>query len=232
MAWTLSDIREKVESDLDLQDEQFIDPDEFKSYVNAAIREAEAEIHKLNLEDQYFLSHAFLALTTGVGEYALPEDIYATKIRSIQYDREDKSYEILRFRGKKAFEDFLYWRRYGTETTDYKYMLTNVRGVGPRIAIAPKSFETSSEVVTVWYIRNALELDADTDECDIPEFINFILQFVKDACKNKEVFTPDAPPSPALEKQRQLMIDTLTEQVPDGEAGAIIPDVSHYEEST
>lgn len=227
---TLLQIIEKIEKDYDLQDEQFIEREELLGYINEAIREAEAEIHKLNLEAQYFLASTDLTLVQGSGEIDLPADIYATKIRAIQYDTNDRQYEIFRFTGPKAFEEFQWLRRYGTGTSYYKYLLTNNQADGPKIQLAPVAQE-SGVCGTIWYIRNALELSDDTDVCDIPEFVSFVIQFAKDKCANKERGMPDAPPSAALTQQRQLMIDTLTEQVPDGMSGVIAKDLSHYEDS-
>lgn len=228
MAFTLLQIKDLVNSELDLEDEEFIDDTEMNAYINQAVREAEAEIHKLGLEDQYFLSSSDLGLTTSTSTYAMPSDIYADKIRRIQYDSSERIYEILRLRGTQALEEFHWLRRYGTSTSYYKYMITNTAAAGRKIALAPASFETNS-YATVWYIRTAKVLTLDADVCDIP-FIDFILQFVRERCMNKERFALDAPPSPALEMQRKLMIETLSEQVPDGH-NEIEHDVSHYEES-
>jgi len=229
MSYTLLQIRDLITSELDLEDEDFIDDTEMNAFINQAVRESEAEIHKLGLEDEYFRSSAYLSLVSGTGTYDMPSDIYADKILRIQYDSTDRMYEILRLRGTKQLDEFHYLRRYGTSVTFYKYMITNVASAGKKIALAPVAAETSSTTVTVWYIRQAKVLSADSDVCDIP-FIDFILQYVRDKCMNKERFMLDAPPSPALQMQRQLMIDTLTEQVPDGH-NEMEQDVSHYEES-
>lgn len=228
MSFTLLQIKTMVESELDLEGEDFVDATELNAYINQAVREAEAEIHKLGLEDEYFRSSTPLTLVTGTGTYALPTDVYADKILRIEYDSTNRIYEILRLRGTKALEEFHFLRRYGTATSFYKYLLTNTLAAGRKIALAPVAQEDSSNV-TVWYIRQAKVLASDSDVCDIP-FIDFVLQFVRDKCMNKERFMLDAPPSPALEMQRKLMIDTLTEQVPDGH-NELEHDISHYEES-
>lgn len=228
MSFTLGNIKDLVKSELDLEDEDFIDETELTAFINQAVREAEAEIHKLGLEDQYFRSSADLGLTSGTGSYSPPSDMYADKIIRIQYDSSDRMFEIERLRGVDALEEFHWLRRYGTNTSFYKYMLKNTAASGRKIELAPAAYETNS-YATVWYIRHAKELSATSDVCDIP-FIDFILQFVRDKCMNKERFTLDAPPSPALQAQRQLMIDTLSEQVPDGN-NELEKDISHYEES-
>jgi hypothetical protein len=228
MAYTLLQIKDLVKSELDLEDEDFIDEDELTAFINQAIREAEAEIHKLGIEDKYFRDSTTLSLVNGTGDYSFPSDIYADKILNIYYDSSDKSYEIMRLKGTKAYADFHWLRRYGTSTTPYSYIISNDASSGRQIKLAPVSSETNTNA-TIWYIRQAKQLSSNSDVCDIP-FIDFILQFVRDRCINKEKFTLDGPPSPALEQQRQLMIDTLTEQVPDGH-NELEQDLSHYEES-
>lgn len=228
MSFTLGDIRTQVTEELDLEDEDFITSSEFTRYVMEAVRIAEAEIHKLELEDQYFRTSTPLGLTNGVGEYSFPSDIYADKILQIIYDAPNRQYEILRLKGTKMLEEYQWLRRYGTSTTLLKYTILNDAVNGRQISLAPMSFETSP-YATIWYIRRAKTLVLDTDVCDIP-FQDFILQYVRDKCLNKERMMMDAPPSPALQAARQLMIDTLSEQVPDGH-NELEHDMSHYLDS-
>ena len=167
---SFSDIRTKVERELDLEAEEFIQPLEFQSYVNDAIDEAEAEIHKLGLDDMYFLSKANIALTTGEDEYALPSNIYANKIVRLVYANGSTIYTIFRLRGHMRFEQIEQINQYGTATDFYRFMVTNdSTTAGPRLVIFPAAKETSTTNVKIWYIRNANRMTADTDLCDIPE---------------------------------------------------------------
>ncbi len=92
----------------------------------------------------------------------------------------------------------------------------------------PTPNETNSDRVTMWYIRNANRLTGDDSVIDVPEFIHFILQFVKVKCLKKEgILTEDDKND--LRTQRKLMIDTLTEMVPD-EDDTVPEDFTHYAE--
>lgn len=229
MSWTLTAIKAKVQKDLNLEDEIFIEGDEFLGYVNEGIREAEAEIHKLSLEDDYFLTRETITLAQGTAEYDMPDNIYASKIRAMIFNDGVTRYPIHRLRGTKAFMNFTDLN--ATSSSDYlSYLIFNDTAAGgDKISFAPVP-TVSGAYITMFYIRNANQLVADSDICDIPEFINFVLQFVKDKCINKERMTPDAPESEALKQQRILMTSTLAGRVEDGN-NTVQQDLSHYEES-
>lgn len=222
---TYASVRDKVERELDLQEETFILPEELMGYCNDAIDEAEAEIHKLN--EEYFLNDAPLALVQGEDEYDLPADIYADKIRGIIYSSGDLQYEIKRVKTSKKFRIIADIQQYGASNY-YGYFLKNPPG-GVKLVLLPASRETSSLVATIWYIRNAARVTVETDEIDIPEFVNFIYAYMKWMCYFKEGHpnTPDA--LAALEKQRALMTQTLTDAVPDDD-NAIEMDMSSYQD--
>jgi hypothetical protein len=230
--WTLLDIRNKIEKDLATEDELFVQKTEFSGYVNEAIREAEAEIHKLGLDDNYYLSKSTISLVNGTAEYSLPSDIYANKIKNMFYLNGAIRYKILRLRGTKALNYFHDLNYLATGTEEYRYLILNDASSGPKIVFSPTPKETVSDVITIWYVRDAKELSNDSDVCDIPEFINFILQYVKNRVYEKDVGHPNAPKAASdLEQQRALMIATLTDMVADGD-NVVEQDISFYEEST
>jgi len=69
----------------------------------------------------------------------------------------------------------------------------------------------------LYYIRNANRMIDDTSVCDIPEFVDFILQYMKFRCYEKESH-PNLPIAmAALKFKRKNMNDTLANMVPDGE---------------
>jgi len=216
--WT--DIRDKVQQDLDLKDEGFIEETELLGYVNEAIDDVEAEIHTIFAD--YFLSKATISLVTGTDEYALPSDIYATKIRRLLYNNGSVKYEIRRI---KDISETMYYQ----ENDDYGYLLTNVAGTGYRIKLYPPSRETTN--TEIWYLRNANRLtisDTDTSNvCDIPEFVNYVIQHTKMRCYEKEMH-PNAPKAVAdADRLKNLMRSTLTDMVPD-EDNEIIKDLDFY----
>lgn len=230
MSVTYLEARTKVEQDLDLEEENFIQDTEMLGYFNEAIRECEAEI--LTIYEDYFLTRANLALVNGTSLYSLPTGIYASKIRGIIYNNQTIIYEIKRIRTAKRFlERSLII--YQDPTDEYRYILLNSSvTAGVQIELSPPSKETSASNVIVWFIRKVVEVALDSDVIDIPEFINFIYAFVKAKCKQKEnagTMPPDA--AAEVEQQRQMMVSTLSYRVPDDDT-EITKDVSFYQESS
>jgi hypothetical protein len=217
---TWAEIRDKVRRDLDLQDEVFIDDDELLSYANEAINVAEAMIH--TLYEDYFLVRTTLPLVAAANLIALPADIYADKIRALIYDDGNPSsrkYLVRRVRDLPLASAI-------QAEEDYRYVMTNTDGVGPRIRLYPASRETNSNLVC-WYLRNAKRLVNLADTSDIPEWAEYIYQYMKARCMEKE-----GDPR-AIEARRDLgvlgktMEDTLRDRVPD-EDNQIRMDLSHY----
>ncbi len=220
-SWTYLEIKTKVQNDLDLQDEIFITAAELLGYVNEAIDNAEAQIHALY--EDYFLTKDNLALVTNTATYAMPSDIYANKIRSIYYVNGEKKYPIAKWRKPLHLIPFV-------ETSDdYMYMPINTSASGYQMQLFPAAQETSATNVTRWYIRNAKVLALDADVCDIPEFINYIMQYTKMRCYEKEGNVKTIKAIEDTEKEKMLMIQTLTNMV-DDEDTEIRKDTSFYED--
>lgn len=218
---TLAQIRTKIQLETDLQEEKFITDSELNDYIRDAIADVESNIHQLN--EDYFLTKANIALTSGTSEYSLPSDIYANKIRLIQYDDGATDYTIDRIRDLKEIPDI--------DSNDYyKYILTNDGTNGFKIKLYPTSNETSSTNVTIWYIRKANELSSDSDTCDIPdEFYNYVYWRVKLAVYQKEgnPLTEEAQKMVLYLQQR--MIETLSDRIPDDD-NKVLMDLSFYKD--
>lgn len=222
--WTLAMIQDKIERDLDLQSEIFIDPTELNAYINEGIRECEAEVH--DIYEDYFLSRTPLTLIQAQEEYALPTDIYAHKIRRIIYKNGSKVYTVDRIKDWKKFEEYAL-ENVNKTSQIYSYFLVNSVPGAPAILINPPSKEDGT-FITIWYLRKANRLVNSTDICDIPEFINFVLQYVKVRCYEKEQGNPNlAKAITDLEQQRAQMTSTLSSMVPDA-ANEIEADLSFY----
>ena len=70
--------------------------------------------------------------------------------------------------------------------------------------------------VTMWFVREAAIPAATTDVIDIPEFWNFVAQYVLVECLRKELGNPRGPAEEAkLEGLRRQMMETLANMVPD-----------------
>lgn len=238
--WTYREVKQKVEADLDLMEETFITPDELVGYCNDAIHEAESEILKIN--EDYFLSQASLSLVQGQQTYSLPDGIYAQKIRSLQYVNGAINYAVRRIRGANKFDILTMVQQYGPNE-DYQYLLVNNNpGTQNQILLAPPARE-SGPFITLWHIRTAKKVPTAADEgieptdpntdgqldtvLDIPEFTNFIMEFMKCKCLAKDTDPRFEMQVAAMEAQRKLMVDSLTQQVPDDD-DTVVPDLSFY----
>ncbi len=228
--WTYTELKAKVMNDLDLQNETSISDTEYLGLFNEAIDEAEAEIHKLGVEEEYFLDSDTLSLITSTSEYSMPAAIYANKIRAIIYSNGSDIFEVRRHRGKNKFLDVsqIDYENTNAQNPAYRYFVTNNLTNNRKIRLVPASKETSTNM-RVWFIRNARRLTTGADILDIPEFTNFVLSFVKVRLLQKEGDARVELEAEMLKAQRKLMIDTLTEMVPDGDT-EVERDLSHYEE--
>ncbi len=217
--WTYLEAKDKIERDLDLAEESFIDDVEMLGYFNEAIDEVEADVH--NLYEDYFKTKAALSLVSGTAEYAMPSDIFANKIRLVQYVNGPVKYPVGRIRLNQIAavqdgDDFLY------------DIIHTSADDGVELVFYPTPAE-SGAFVTIWYIRNANRLTTDASKIDVPEAINFILQHVKVRCMEKETHPLLAKAVQDLERQRAQLKTTLSMMVPDEDA--MIPgDFSFYEE--
>jgi hypothetical protein len=226
---TYDQIKTKIQRDLDLETEDFIQADELLGYVNEAIDECEAEIHKLGMEDYYFLTRGFISLVTNQEEYDLPSDIYANKIRRIMYENGNVIFPVRRLR-KDQFELYAIYKQYPPPSNFYCYMVINpTAGAKPKILLVPKARETSASVCRIWYIRNANKMVNTASVCDIPEFASFIIKFAKFKCLQKEGNPQQDSAKQELEEQRKLMQETLENMIPDDDS-KIPADFSTYTE--
>jgi len=223
--WTYAEIRAKIQQDLSLEDEVSIEPAELLGYVNEAIDEAEAEIH--GLYEDYFLTRNTITLVQSQEEYDLPADIFAHKIRNLVYKNGSEVYQIHRVKDWRKFEEYAVQSINQTSTRYMWFMVNSVPG-SPKVLISPPA-KTAGPYVNIWYLRNANRLVLDTDVCDIPEFINFVLQYAKVRCYEKEGHPNLQKAMPDLEQQRTQMVSTLATMTPDGE-NELEADFSIYEE--
>ena len=228
---TYSDIKEKVERELDIEAEEFIQPDEFLGYVNDGIDECEARIHKLGLEDDYFLTKAFLPIVSGTEDYAIPTNIYADKIRKIIYSNGADIYEVMRLRGKNRFEDIARINQYNGATDWYRFIIRNDSAAGGKILqLVPPSRDTLAQAMTVWFIRNANKMVDDTSICDLPEIaMQYLYQYIKYRCYEKEGHPNQDSSKAELMQIEQTMMATLEQQVPDDHT-EVEQDLSFYGE--
>jgi len=146
---TYGTIKTFVQSKLDLQEENFITASELLTYCEEAVNFCEGEIHKLNIEDQYFVACTNIRMVAGQKFYALPTNMYANKILRVVYTNGTNVYDVKRMTRRQRFED-----KEITDTTDgstnyYRYMLVNNDpNVGTQLELSPRAAETSSQITT------------------------------------------------------------------------------------
>lgn len=239
--FTLAQLRRKVQIDLDLEAEDFVQLEELDGYLNEGIDEAESHIHTLGMEDEYFTKFALLPWTLGGDLFDLPSDIYANKIRGVTYDDGSLIYEIKRVRGRHLFNKIANAQHFSNSDDYYQYKLINqTAGTGSQMNIYPKSRINSTvlplvagqsadglPIVKIWYIRQSNRLVLETDVCDIPEFYHFVIKFAKWMVLLKEGHPNMGAAKAELDYQRNLMIDTLSNMVPDKDS-EIVPDLEMY----
>lgn len=233
---TFGQIKEKVERELDLEVEEFIQPLEFDEYVNDGIAIAEAGIHKLGLEDIYFLTKFPVPLVVAQEDYALPAPIYMNKIKAFIYSLNTTIYTIERLRGPEMYENLARINQYNTITDYYKYLIRNDSAdSGVVLQMVPPSRENSPTAATMWYIREAAKWDpiADptgTKKCDLPQIaMQFLYQYIKYRCYEKEGHPNTESAGVALDKVQALMMATMEQMVAD-DNNEIIKDLSSYQD--
>ena len=164
--WTYGELRTKIELELDLEDEIFVRPDELIGYVNKYISVAESAI--LKIDEDYFLSLMHIPLQSGVANYDYPYNIYAYKIRGIEYSAGATIYPVNRFRRMGKF-DSVEVANYYPISNWYAYTTLN-NSDSPdgkaKIVLIPASKETSQVTypqsinqtaapMKLYYIRHA-----------------------------------------------------------------------------
>ena len=225
---TWDDLKAKVLRDLDLEGETFITSDEMLGYANEAIDEVERQVH--TLYEDYFLSRSTITLVSGTEEYALPTDIYAMKVRSVVYRNGSTVIEIPRIRD---WQKFIFYEEQTASTAtagNYRYFILNETAGAPRLLLTPTPTE-SGAYVKIWYLRNAAEMEDGDSVCDLPEAANYIIQYIKVRCYEKDGHPMLAKAMQDLEAEKQTTVATLANMVPDAN-NLIEADTSHYDSMT
>jgi hypothetical protein len=221
---TYLQLKTKLENDLDLSEETFISATEMLGYFNEGVAMIEDEIHTL-YEDYYLAPSATISLVSGTSAYSLPSDIYAQKIRALIYNDGSRSYEVRRIRKFADIPNI-------DANADYRFVITNssTPATGYKLKLYPASRETSSTVMTIWYIRKANRFAVDADTCDIPEaFETVLIQYVRWKCRTKEGHPDTAQDLADLQGMKQKMIETLKDRVVD-EDTVLTMDTSFYDD--
>lgn len=239
---TFGEIAIAVTAETDIFDEDFVNSEELKYYINDEVDKCEAMIHTLGREEHYFLARRELDVKKGISEVSFPDDIYAYKIKKIIFDRGGSDYfEVRRLRGKDKYLMIEEIERYGVSPLEFYYHVLNSRPeidpanpdrINPpeaKIMLLPTPRQDSSDThkFKCYYIRNAQRMINEDTICDIPEFSNVIEKRVKYRVYAKEGHALMHEAKVEAEMAVQNMKDTLSTMIPDGD-NTVIKDFSHY----
>lgn len=237
--FTYADLENRVRKDLDLQDnDNFVGNDELVTYFNEAIIDAESEIMLLNQD--YYLTQSTITMVSAQSEYSLPANIYAQKIRALIYSNGPKIYPIVRITELHEFYKYEEINYYALGETEYGYILRNdTAGAQLKISLTPASKE-DGPFIKCWYIRHsnrvpllgeggATRASQLATVIDIPEWVDYLVQFAKVRCYEKEMDPRLSGATTALQNRKQMMIASLSKQVVDN-SDEVPMDIQFYTE--
>ncbi len=234
MSKTYSELKTKIEMDMDTEDEAFVQDTELMELFNDAIRDAEGEIHNLDLDEHYYQTYDRPAIVLGTAEYAPPSDIYGNKYLKGIYNDGSRVHEIREIKGRNRFAEIAMNLNVPSANPVYRYYLRNIRtsdtAISTKWGLTPTPQETTSQFFQRWYIRQANRMTADTSVCDLPDAcLNFLYAYVAWRIWGKEGDGRGDAAKAELENQRRLMIQNLDDMTPDGE-DEVERDLSVYDE--
>ena len=227
---TFGDLSTQLKQEIDIEVEEFIQPTELINYFNTGMNLIEAELMKIGQKDEYLKGEAFVSFVAGTDEYDLPSDIVYEKIRKIIY-RESNSliYELKKMSVESKYETQDVLRVYNS-TDYYQYDLYQVSGVW-KIRIYPSVVNTISNALRIIYWRVINRYTDDLTECNVPSICyDYLLSYIRYRVYLKETHVNTPHEEKQLMAFRQLMIETLQNQVEDPDTTKNDLDLSIYEE--
>jgi len=225
--WTWAELSQKIERDLDTEDELFVTPAELIGYANEAIDDIEKKIHTL-CED-YFITRTSVPVVPGVEEITLPSDIYAMKIREVIYVTGGQAFPAKQLKNWRKFARYEDDIATGpVATNSYNYFILNSVAGSPKLILSPLPVE--SGVLKIWYIRNANELVNDTSILDIPEAATYVTKYCSVKIMQKELHPLLESAKADLEAILEDTIADLSQMFPNNET-ELEPDYTFYTES-
>jgi hypothetical protein len=142
----------------------------------------------------------------------------------IYSDGNNRTYPLRKLR---SFREIPYIEQNSTDF--YSFLIVNSEEDGMKLKLFPAAQRTTATALTCWHIRSARTLENESDECDIPEFVDFIIAHMKVSCGTKEGHPLLEVFNGELEKEKELMVATLSSMVVD-EDNVMTMDMSLYED--
>lgn len=231
---TLAQVRTKIERDLDLEEEEFIQTAELTEFVNDAITIIEAHMISMGLRDRYFYTRTTLNLVSGTADYALPSNLYEDKIKEVVYSNGATIYRVKLLDHDHTEEEIEHLNRFST-TEYYQYRIRSDSSSAKYFQLVPASRETATGVIKIGYFRDLGRVSSEADLVEVPDIaLQWLYQYVKTLVYEKEDGA-EGLLEPALAKLKaleDLMLSTLRGQVADSGNTLLEMDKSIYEEST
>lgn len=224
-----STIKQKINSDCDLEDQDWVDNTDLLGFVNEAIADAEGEIHQLGISDQYFRTRGDLTLVANTTAVALPADIYGFKIGKIFALYNGQYRQVRPFRNYLEYLDAI---QNGVPGEVMQYWLENDATAGPRLLFGPAPAANGTAKCT--YIRRAKRVDntgSATDILEIPEAENYVYALTKLYIYQKE----GRPDLEVWQKKADDAYDMMVAKLKDlkvDEENLIPLDLGFYEDCT
>jgi hypothetical protein len=221
----------QIQRELDIEDEEFVQPQELIEYFNSAIRLVESEIVKMGLRDNYLRSEAYISTVSGQQDYTLPADIIDAKIRKLVYRENNTIYTLKPLKTEQAYEAEDTLNLY--TSSDYYYYMVYKVGFEYKLRLVPKPVRSVTNAIRIIYWKDLNRYTVDADECDVPEICyEYIMSYVRLRVYLKEPNASAGGEQQMLASLLELMRETLQGQVADPEMDLIDQDLSHYGESS
>jgi hypothetical protein len=224
--YTYAELKDVVLNETGTIGQEIVSELELKSFFNSAIKECESEINGI-YEDYFLVRFTPINVVANQANYALPTNLFASKIRSVVFRDGSDIYPVRKMTGTQNFLD-IEMNEYYQTTEDYQFIIVNNPTTFlPEIFLTPTPQSTVANGLVIWGWRLSNKMVSDSSICDIPEFYSFIISYVK-----ARIFTKLGDPRTGiaqgdLERERMLMKDTLSNMVPNGDN--LLPmDLSFY----
>lgn len=222
-------LKQKINSDCDLEDQDWVDNTDLINFINEAIGDAEGEVHQLGIADQYFRTRGTLSFVANTTEVTLPTDMYGFKFGKIYYQDTNRWIQVRPF---KNYQEYLDAIDNGIPGQNLKFMLENDATVGPRLLIGPVPSATASARCT--YLRRVKKVDGlggANDVLEIPEAESYVYALVKRYVYEKEG-RPDMETWLKKESDAYDMMISKLQNIKVDEETLIPLDLSFYEDCT
>ena len=228
---TLLEMKEKIKSDLEMREEQYLPDSDIVRLINDAV--SDAHKHIVRVYEDYFLSFHTQELAATQSVLTLPVDLFADKIRAIIYrDGEIGSASITcEFSKVKSLRDAMNVRNIISNNSGAMrlWLLTDQTVATRGVKLIPETGRAGH--VDMWYIRRPALMANDSDVCPIPEFADYVVQRAKVAYYRNDGDPRYADEKGELLELQEQMINTLSNRTLGEDDNVIKRDVSFYEDS-